>query len=275
MTYHQVCNKSNMTGVTSGAGTATFLCTWVSPLVFSGFRVAQCLVYCVMFCRSLFVLLAIALFVLWFTCFVYPFNFCLFVYLFVYLMVCNTTFNNISVTSWRSVLLVEKTGGPGEHHRPVVSHWQILSYNVVYLALIEIRNRNISGDCIGSCKSNYHTITALITPLVSSTFSYLYLKDFILSPFGCQALFMDQWLLIIYAFCFIGFMKSKKFKVSDGQQFHQYQQNELSPLTLTHWTQKNDHDIWYVIGNPCSGLGQAQNVVGLNQLTGSPMAIHI
>ena len=25
---------------------------------------------------------------------------------------------------------------------------------------------------------------------------------------------------------------------SDGQQFHQYQQNEQSPITLTHWTQK-------------------------------------
>jgi hypothetical protein len=25
---------------------------------------------------------------------------------------------------------------------------------------------------------------------------------------------------------------------SDGQQFHQYQLNEQSPLTLIHWTQK-------------------------------------
>jgi hypothetical protein len=25
---------------------------------------------------------------------------------------------------------------------------------------------------------------------------------------------------------------------SDGQQFHQYQQNEQSPLTFTQWTQK-------------------------------------
>jgi hypothetical protein len=33
-------------------------------------------------------------------------------------MVFNTTFNNISVISWRSVLLVEKTGGPGENNRP-------------------------------------------------------------------------------------------------------------------------------------------------------------
>jgi hypothetical protein len=35
-------------------------------------------------------------------------------------MVFNATFNNISVISWRSVLLVEETGGPGENHRPVV-----------------------------------------------------------------------------------------------------------------------------------------------------------
>jgi hypothetical protein len=34
-------------------------------------------------------------------------------------MVFNATFNNISVISWWSVLLVEETGGPGENHRPV------------------------------------------------------------------------------------------------------------------------------------------------------------
>ena len=31
-------------------------------------------------------------------------------------------FNNISVISWRSVLLVEETGVPGENHHPVGSH---------------------------------------------------------------------------------------------------------------------------------------------------------
>jgi hypothetical protein len=31
------------------------------------------------------------------------------------LMVLNTTFNNISVISWRSVLLVEENGGPGQN----------------------------------------------------------------------------------------------------------------------------------------------------------------
>jgi hypothetical protein len=36
-------------------------------------------------------------------------------------MVFNVTFNNISVITWRSVLLVEESGEPGENHRPVGS----------------------------------------------------------------------------------------------------------------------------------------------------------
>ena len=42
--------------------------------------------------------------------------------LLVWLMMFNVTFNNISAISWRSVLLVEETGVPGENHRPVASH---------------------------------------------------------------------------------------------------------------------------------------------------------
>jgi hypothetical protein len=61
-------------------------------------------------------------------------------------MVFNATFNNISVILWRSVLLVEETGEPGENHRPAASHCQTLSHNVVYLALSRIRTHNISGD---------------------------------------------------------------------------------------------------------------------------------
>ena len=39
-------------------------------------------------------------------------------------MVLNAIFNNISVTSisWRSVLLVEESGVPGENHRLAASH---------------------------------------------------------------------------------------------------------------------------------------------------------
>ena len=43
-------------------------------------------------------------------------------------MVFNATFNNISVLSWRSVLLVEETG---ENHQSAANHWQTLSPNVV------------------------------------------------------------------------------------------------------------------------------------------------
>jgi hypothetical protein len=43
-------------------------------------------------------------------------------------MVFNATFNDISVISWRSVLLVEETG---ENHRPAESDGQTLSHNVV------------------------------------------------------------------------------------------------------------------------------------------------
>ena len=51
--------------------------------------------------------------------------------MYVGVMVFNATFNNISVISWRSVLIVEESGVPGENHQPVASHWQILSHNVV------------------------------------------------------------------------------------------------------------------------------------------------
>ena len=37
-------------------------------------------------------------------------------------MVFNASFINMSVISWRSVLLVEVTRVPGENHRPAASH---------------------------------------------------------------------------------------------------------------------------------------------------------
>jgi len=38
------------------------------------------------------------------------------------IMLLNTTFNNISVISWRLVLLVEETGAFRENHTPATSH---------------------------------------------------------------------------------------------------------------------------------------------------------
>jgi hypothetical protein len=80
-------------------------------------------------------------------------------------MVFNATFNNISVISCRSVSLVEKIG---ENHRPVASYRPTLSLNVVSCIPRKsgILTHNvlvaIDTDCIGSCKSNLHTIMTTI-----------------------------------------------------------------------------------------------------------------
>jgi SpoU rRNA methylase family enzyme len=70
------------------------------------------------------------------------------VYLFVCLMVLNDTFNNISVISWRSVLLLEKTGGPEKttDMSQVTDKLYHIIFVHVHLALVEIRTHNISGD---------------------------------------------------------------------------------------------------------------------------------
>ena len=47
-------------------------------------------------------------------------------------MVFSATFNNISVISWRSVLLVKETKVHRENHRSAASDWQNLSHNVVW-----------------------------------------------------------------------------------------------------------------------------------------------
>jgi len=76
-------------------------------------------------------------------------------------MVFNANFNNISVISWRSVFLVEETGVPGENHRPAASRLQNLAHNVVSSTP---RLSVIRTDCIGSSKSNYHSIMTMTVP---------------------------------------------------------------------------------------------------------------
>jgi hypothetical protein len=54
---------------------------------------------------------------------------------------CDNLFNN-SVISWWSVLLVQKTGIPGENYRPVASHRERLSHKVVSSTSRHERNSN-------------------------------------------------------------------------------------------------------------------------------------
>ena len=65
-------------------------------------------------------------------------------------MVFIATFNNISVISWRSVLLVEEIRVPGENHRPIASHGQTLSHYVISSIhvprLSRIQTHNVSGN---------------------------------------------------------------------------------------------------------------------------------
>ena len=63
-------------------------------------------------------------------------------YITVRVMLFYATFNNISVMSWWSVLLVEETGVPGEIHRHVASHWQTLSHNAVTSVLLHELDSN-------------------------------------------------------------------------------------------------------------------------------------
>jgi hypothetical protein len=54
-------------------------------------------------------------------------------------MAFNTTFNNISVLSWQSILLMEETRIPGENHRPVASQVTgCTQYNIMWYWILSV-----------------------------------------------------------------------------------------------------------------------------------------
>jgi len=71
----------------------------------------------------------------------------------------NATFNNISVISWRSVLLVEEAGVPGENHR----HWQVTD-QLYHIMLYRVCHK-ICTMQIGSQK--YTTISFIMGRLLT------------------------------------------------------------------------------------------------------------
>jgi len=73
--------------------------------------------------------------------------------------------------------VVYETGVNGEKHRPVASHWQPLSQNIVSSTPRIERYSNLmtlvvtGTGCIGSCKSNYHTISTTTAPWSSTLYT--------------------------------------------------------------------------------------------------------
>ena len=78
-------------------------------------------------------------------------------------MVFNATFNNISVISYRSVLLGEETVGP-ELSQVTDKRCRIMLYTSPGSRFKLTTSVVIGTYCISSCKSNCQTITATKAP---------------------------------------------------------------------------------------------------------------
>ena len=85
----------------------------------------------------------------------------------------NANFNNISVISWQSVLLMEETGVPVK----IIDLSQLTDklYHIHFIEYISFELTTlvvIGTDCTGSWRSNYYAITTTAAPLIEVCYIY-------------------------------------------------------------------------------------------------------
>jgi hypothetical protein len=90
------------------------------------------------------------------------------------IMIFNATFNNISIISWQSALLVEETGVHGGNHWSVASHCETLSHIVASTAprMNAIRTHNWwlcnASDIWSSCENLIINTSKILVRLIVS-----------------------------------------------------------------------------------------------------------
>ena len=99
----------------------------------------------------------------------------------------NATFNNISVISQQSVLLVKESG---EHHRQTLSHNMWYRVHVDWARLKRTTLVVISTDGIGSCKSNYHMRSRTTTDPLCLISMFWYLQHFLCNIAWLEGIFI-------------------------------------------------------------------------------------
>jgi hypothetical protein len=115
-------------------------------------------------------------------------------------MVFNATFNNISVSSLPSVLLVEETGVHGENHRPAASQWKLNNIMLYHTGIYTDYNKAyniLRVPDIFLLQTNVLTLEKL-EHLIINLIIHTMIYDALLLRF---CLFHDTSCVITYALC--------------------------------------------------------------------------